>query len=91
MADSSRVSVQATIPPILIGVLLGGPRMNRLVSQYAKEWNCWIVGNSKIEVYREARDAVMQACDKHSRDLNPLRKNATIAVGSDHGVRRCTS
>jgi len=83
--------MQATIPPILIGVLLGGLRMNRLVSQYAKEWNCWIVGNSKIEVYREARGAVMQACDKHSREPNTLRKNATIAVGSDHGVRRCTS
>ena len=68
-------------PPILIGVLLGGPRMNRLVSQYASEWNCWIAENSKVEVYREARDAMVQACEKHARDPSTLRKNATIRVG----------
>ncbi len=68
-------------PPILIGVLLGGPRMNRLVSQYASEWNCWIAENSKVEVYLEARDAMVQACEKHARDPSTLRKNATIRVG----------
>ncbi len=68
-------------PPILIGVLLGGPRMNRLVAQYAQEWNCWIAENSRVEVYREARDAVLKACEKHARDPSTLRKNATIGVG----------
>ncbi len=68
-------------PPVLIGVLLGGPRMNRLVSQYAAEWNCWIVDDSRTEVYREARDAVVKACEKHARDPSTLGKNATIGVG----------
>jgi len=54
--------------------------MKRLVSQYAEEWNCWIVEDSQVEVYREARDAIMQACEKHARDPNTLRKTATIGV-----------
>ena len=67
-------------PPILIGVLLGGPRMNRLVAQFADEWNCWIAGDSRVEVYREARDAVIRACEKHGRDPSTLKKHATVGV-----------
>lgn len=68
-------------PPILIGVLLGGPRMNRLVAQFADEWNCWIAGDSRIDVYRKARAAVLRACEKHGRDPGTLGKHATIGVG----------
>jgi len=68
-------------PPILIGVLLGGPRMNRLVAQFANEWNCWIAENSRVDVYRKAREAVIQACEKHGRDPSTLKKHATIGVG----------
>lgn len=39
-------------PPILIGVLLGGPRMNRLVARFADEWSCWIAEDSRVDVYR---------------------------------------
>ncbi len=68
-------------PPILIGVLLGGPRMNRLVAQYAHEWNCWVTEDPDVGIYRRARDAIVQACEKHGRDPGTLVKHATVGVG----------
>ncbi|MDH3688142.1 MAG: LLM class flavin-dependent oxidoreductase [Gammaproteobacteria bacterium] len=68
------------VPPILIGLLKGGPRMKRLVAQYADQWNCWVVEDTRIELYRESHDAIVQACEKHGRDPAALRKNAAIGV-----------
>tara|TARA_B100000029_G_scaffold500668_2_gene572759 strand:+ start:116 stop:1069 length:954 start_codon:yes stop_codon:yes gene_type:complete len=85
---------RAAGPPILIGVLMGGPRMQRLVAQFAQIWNCWLVDRSDVNVYLQARDSILKACDKHGRDPDSLRKNVTIGVdvefvesGSDEEIR----
>ena len=67
-------------PPILIGLLKGGPRMKRLVVQNADEWNCWIVENSQLDIYQENYEAIVQACVRHGRDPATLRKNAAVGV-----------
>jgi alkanesulfonate monooxygenase SsuD/methylene tetrahydromethanopterin reductase-like flavin-dependent oxidoreductase (luciferase family) len=67
-------------PPILIGLLRGGPRMQRLVAQHADYWDCWMAETMRVEFYREARDAIVQACEKHGRDPETLRKHAAIGI-----------
>ncbi len=67
-------------PPILVGVVKGGPRMKRLVTQYADHWNCWITDHSNVGAYREAYDDILRACEKHGRDPGSLTKTAAIAV-----------
>ena len=64
-------------PPVLIGLLDGGPRMRRLVAQYADQWNCWLVGG---RVYEEVYAPVMAACEKHGRDPASLVKNAAVGI-----------
>ncbi len=64
-------------PPILIGLLEGGPRMRRLVAQYADHWSCWLAGG---RVYEDCYRTMVQACEKHDRDPATLVKNATIAI-----------
>jgi alkanesulfonate monooxygenase SsuD/methylene tetrahydromethanopterin reductase-like flavin-dependent oxidoreductase (luciferase family) len=71
-------------PPILIGLLEGGPRMRRLVAQYADHWNCWLVGG---RAYRDSYEPVMAACERHGRDPATLVKNAAIGIRlPGHGV-----
>jgi len=67
-------------PPILIGLLQGGPRMQRLVAQHADYWNYWMAEDMRVEPYREARTAIVQACEKHGRDPTTLRKHAGIGI-----------
>jgi len=67
-------------PPILIGLLRGGPRMQRLVAQYADQWNCWMAEDTRIDLYREAHASISKACEKHGRDPQTLTKNAAIGV-----------
>jgi alkanesulfonate monooxygenase SsuD/methylene tetrahydromethanopterin reductase-like flavin-dependent oxidoreductase (luciferase family) len=67
-------------PPVLIGLLRGGPRMQRLVAQYADQWNCWMAENTQIDLYREAYASIVEACEKHGRDPRTLEKNAAIGV-----------
>lgn len=67
-------------PPILIGLLKGGPRMKRLVTQYADHWNCWLVEDSRPEAYRESYQSILEACEKHGRDPATLVKNAAVGV-----------
>ena len=64
-------------PPILIGMLDGGPRMRRLVAQYADHWNCWLVGGRD---YETCLQSVTEACEKHGRDPATLVKNAAIGI-----------
>ncbi len=72
-------------PPILIGLLEGGPRMRRLVAQYADHWNCWLVGGRRA--YRDSYEPVMAACERHGRDPATLVKNAAIGIRlPGHGV-----
>lgn len=68
-------------PPIMIGLLQGGPRMKRLVVQYADIWNCWLAStDSHPDAYREPLGAMMAACEKHGRDPNTLERNVTPRV-----------
>lgn len=67
--------------PILIGLLKGGPRMKRLVAQYADHWNCWLShGDSSVHVYAESRDEIAAACEKQGRDPATLVKNVAVSV-----------
>ena len=73
--------VRAEGPPLLIGVLSGGPRMRRLVSQYADHWNAWMAyTDSRPEAYVEPADIMAAACEKHGRDPQTLERNITVSV-----------
>jgi alkanesulfonate monooxygenase SsuD/methylene tetrahydromethanopterin reductase-like flavin-dependent oxidoreductase (luciferase family) len=76
-------------PPILIGLLHGGPRMQRLVAQYADEWNCWLAfGDSHANKYPEHIQSMMVSLEPYGRDPMTLRRNVTVglvAPGFDFG------
>ena len=68
-------------PPIMIGLLEGGPRMKRLVVQYADQWSCWLATtDSHADAYREPLEAMVVACKKHRRDPATLGRNVTVGV-----------
>lgn len=68
-------------PPLMIGMLHGGPRMRRLVSQYADIWNCWLASaDSYPAAYAPIRDTVFEACEKHGRDPATLSQNVTCRI-----------
>ncbi len=68
-------------PPIMIGVLKGGPRMRRLVAQFADLWNGWLAyGDSRPEVYPEVAQALDASCEKHDRDPATLLRHVTLGV-----------
>ena len=72
---------RANGPPIMIGLLKGGPRMKRLVTQYADIWNCWLAStDSHPEAYQAPLDAMLAACEKHGRDPATLELNATPRI-----------
>ena len=76
-------------PPIMIGVVHGGPRMLRLVTQYADEWNGWLVfGDSHAAAVRAELAAIDAACARHGRGPQTLRRHVTLGVatpGRDFG------
>jgi len=68
-------------PPIMIGLLKGGPRMKRLVSQYADIWHCWLAStDSHASAYQGPLDAMLAACDKHGREPTTLQRSVTPRV-----------
>ena len=67
-------------PPILIGTLGKGPRMRRLVVQYAHHWNCWLGEDPRLDAYNEAYELVLRACDQYERDPASLTKNVGVGV-----------
>ena len=69
-----------TGPPILIGCLGTGPRMLRLVAQYADLWNGSFVDDSAATRIPSLRHAVDDACRKHGRDPSTLRRSVTVAI-----------
>ena len=79
-------SLRADGPPIMIGLLRGGPRMLRLVAHYADQWNCMLpFSDSRVGSYSAAWQQVRAACEKHGRDPATLARNVTIGVClSDH-------
>jgi alkanesulfonate monooxygenase SsuD/methylene tetrahydromethanopterin reductase-like flavin-dependent oxidoreductase (luciferase family) len=67
--------------PLLVGVLGRGPRMRRLVAQYADQWNCWLAhADSHASAYVEIRDAMLVACEHHGRDPATLVRNVTPRI-----------
>lgn len=68
-------------PEIMIGTLLGAPRMSRLVAQHAHLWNCNIAfGDSRVAHYQTVWQPLEDACLKHGRDPATLRRHATVGV-----------
>jgi alkanesulfonate monooxygenase SsuD/methylene tetrahydromethanopterin reductase-like flavin-dependent oxidoreductase (luciferase family) len=66
-------------PPILIGTLNPGPRMRRLVAQYADIWNGWLgYTDASAESAATQLRIIDEACREHGRD--PLTLVATTAV-----------
>jgi alkanesulfonate monooxygenase SsuD/methylene tetrahydromethanopterin reductase-like flavin-dependent oxidoreductase (luciferase family) len=70
-------------PPILIGALGTGPRMLRLVAQYADLWNGWFVFDDAdpgddIEL---ALARVSDACELHGRDPATLGRTLGLSIG----------
>jgi alkanesulfonate monooxygenase SsuD/methylene tetrahydromethanopterin reductase-like flavin-dependent oxidoreductase (luciferase family) len=73
-------------PEILIGSLLGGPRMLRLVAQYADIWHGMLAfGDSRTQVNKDAWQGVVRACDKHGRDAGSLARHVTVGVAVQAG------
>ena len=67
--------------PLMIGVLGRGPRMKRLVAQYADHWNCWLAfTDNRPRAYVPFRDAMYEACEKHGRDPDTLVKNVSVRI-----------
>ncbi|MBQ30268.1 MAG: hypothetical protein CL434_10760 [Acidimicrobiaceae bacterium] len=67
--------------PLLIGVLGRGPRMKRLVAQYADQWNCWMgSGDSHASAYIKIRDDMLAACEEHGRDPESLVRHVTPRI-----------
>jgi len=68
-------------PPIMIGAMHGGPRMQRLVAQYADVWTCWMAfSDSRAAAYTEQRDAMYAACERHGRDPATVLQHVTVGV-----------
>lgn len=68
-------------PPILIGALRGGPRMTRLIAQYADHWNCMLAfGDCRPAAYQACWELVRAACEKHQRDPATLARNVCVGV-----------
>ena len=66
-------------PPILIGTLNPGPRMRRLVAQYADIWNGWLgYTDASAESAATQLRIIDEGCREHGRD--PLTLVATTAV-----------
>ena len=69
-------------PPILIGALGTGPRMLRLVAQYADIWNGWYAfddAEARPQV-EAAMQRVDEACGEHGRSLETLERSIGISA-----------
>ncbi len=68
-------------PPIMIGALAQGPRMLRLVAEYADMWNGWLAhSNSWPEAVAPLREAVDAACEAHGRDPATLARSVALRI-----------
>lgn len=70
-------------PPIMIGTLGPGPRMLRLVVQYADIWNVWLAfDDSHAAAVVPHIAAVDVACRKHGRNPDTLIKSAAVDIAT---------
>lgn len=77
-------------PPLMIGLLKGKPRMQRLVAQHADEWNAWLAfGESSPAAYAALVGPMEEACRRHGRDPATLRRHVSLgALMPGHQFRR---
>lgn len=67
--------------PILIGTFNPGPRMQRLIAQYADVWNAWLAYNDNTpQAAHEQVSIIEEACLRHGRDPSSLVKTAGVQV-----------
>jgi alkanesulfonate monooxygenase SsuD/methylene tetrahydromethanopterin reductase-like flavin-dependent oxidoreductase (luciferase family) len=79
-AQLSPKGVRPDGPPILIGSIAVGPRMRRLIVQYAHHWNCWLAEDSRLDEYNAPYDTILRTCEKFERDPATLTKNVAVGV-----------
>jgi alkanesulfonate monooxygenase SsuD/methylene tetrahydromethanopterin reductase-like flavin-dependent oxidoreductase (luciferase family) len=71
-------------PPLLIGTLHGGPRMRRLVVQYADYLNAWLsFHDGQVDNYRVAHEEIQRSCEKFGRDPATLKRLVTLGVAME--------
>jgi len=77
-------------PPIMIGTFVPGPRMQRLVVQFADIWNGALAyGVGWPQSVAPLRQMIDEACRTHGRDPGTLRRTAMIRVvlpGGNYGA-----
>jgi alkanesulfonate monooxygenase SsuD/methylene tetrahydromethanopterin reductase-like flavin-dependent oxidoreductase (luciferase family) len=70
-------------PPLLVGMMRNGPRMQRLAVQYADGWSCWLAfEDSYADGYAERAKLMREACDRYDRDPDTLRNTVTVGVNA---------
>jgi alkanesulfonate monooxygenase SsuD/methylene tetrahydromethanopterin reductase-like flavin-dependent oxidoreductase (luciferase family) len=68
-------------PPVLIGMMRLGPRMQRLAVEYGDGWSCWLAfGDSWAGDYAERVTVMREACERRGRDPASLRNTVTVGV-----------
>jgi alkanesulfonate monooxygenase SsuD/methylene tetrahydromethanopterin reductase-like flavin-dependent oxidoreductase (luciferase family) len=68
-------------PPIMIGTFNPGPRMQRLVVQYADIWNVFLgYGIASPEAATAASAVIDDACRRYGRDPASLKRTVAIRV-----------
>jgi alkanesulfonate monooxygenase SsuD/methylene tetrahydromethanopterin reductase-like flavin-dependent oxidoreductase (luciferase family) len=68
-------------PPIMIGTFNPGPRMQRLVVQYADIWNAFLgYGVASPEAAAAASAVIDDACQRYGRDPASLERSVAIRV-----------
>jgi alkanesulfonate monooxygenase SsuD/methylene tetrahydromethanopterin reductase-like flavin-dependent oxidoreductase (luciferase family) len=72
-------------PPILIGALGSGPRMNRLVVEFADQWNGWFTFEDEpfVPWLRERMTSLDDACRARGRAPESLARTASVSIAFD--------
>lgn len=68
-------------PPILIGMMQGGPRMRRLAVQYADGWSSWLAfEDSHSGNFAGRLERMTTTCESYGRDPDTLQSAVTIGL-----------
>jgi alkanesulfonate monooxygenase SsuD/methylene tetrahydromethanopterin reductase-like flavin-dependent oxidoreductase (luciferase family) len=68
-------------PPIFIGTMRVGPRMQRLAVEYGDGWSCWLAfEDSRVENFTPRLEKINAACERLGRDPATMRSSVTVGV-----------
>lgn len=68
-------------PPIMIGTMRGGPRMRRLIMEYADRWSCWLAyEDSHPERYAGLLQPMLDTAERYGRDPETLQHSVTVGL-----------